>query len=189
MLYKWGKNTSYNWRKKGREPASVGGLGALAASGPVSVGALGALAALADTRTSTLPVESPNCRQNRKRHRAAAALPDADGQTQATELPRRHRPAAALPDADRQTQDSLIETAEAMTRQRQLGQAELDAELRMAVRLRSGRTLPNLQRLMARSLEPPVSLNETAAGSLVPTPGLTASRHGRAVLVLSKFVW
>ena len=188
MLYKWEKKHSYNWRKKGREPASVGGLGALAASGPVSVGALGALAALADTRTSTLPVESPNCRQNRKRHRAAAALPDADGQTQASELPRRHRPAAALPDADRQTQDSLIETAEAMTRQRQLGQAELDAELRMAVRLRSGRTVPNLQRLMARSLEPPGSLDETAAGSLVPTSGLTAVHQGKTVLVLSKFL-
>ena len=155
MQFKWPKHGSFNWAKKAGKPESVGGLGALAVSGPVSVGALGALAAVADARTGTLPAESPHCRQNRKRHRAAAALPDADGQTQATELPRRHRPAAALPDADRQTQDSLIETAEAMTRQRQLGQAELDAELRMAVRLRSGRTLRNLQRLMARSLEPP----------------------------------
>ena len=209
MLYKWEKKHSYNWRKKGREPASVGGLGALAVSGPVSVGALGALAALADTRTSTLPVESPNCRQNRKRHRAAAALPDADGQTQAselprrhrpaaalpdadrqtqaTEVPRRHRPAAALPDADRQTQESLIETAEALKRQRQSGQAELDDELCMAVRLQSGRTLRNLQRLMARGLGP-VACDETAAGSLVPTSGLTAVHQGKTVLVLSKFL-
>ena len=74
-----------------------------------------------------------------------------------------------------------------MTRQRQLGQAELDAELCMAVRLQSGRTRRNLQRPMARSLEPE-AFDETAAGSLVPTPGLTAFRHGTEVLVLSKFL-
>ena len=134
----------------------------------------------------------PQARADQKHARRAslaASVPDGNPKPKKrARTSRRRQPAASLPHLPAVAQEALSHASDGMRSQRQLGNpaaSAQDAETKLAVRLQSGRTLVNLQRLLARGLSA-VNPIDVDSKSLLPSSGITATLRSQQVLILNR---